>query len=205
MSRYRLILPKPWQRIGLGEEAEDRIAAIVEEALTRAPEEIPPDKLGPLRTNLEHRLMQVVLKARENGGIDLYLPTDTWHGFLNGSSFLVSEIAPAVQVPSELTAETYHPAIMAELISSGAEQVTTRGGVWLRRHKVQEAGKNPEVDVPVVGVDYLAPTPDEPGNWTLVSFTTAGDGTVDGRLTGLMVDLFDAIMGTWHWNHLAPS
>jgi hypothetical protein len=72
--------------------------------------------------------------------------------------------------------------------------------VWLRREKVQAPGKDPEADVPIVGIDYLAATPGKPGSWILVSFTTAGDGTPDGEITRLMVDLFDAIMGTWHWN-----
>lgn len=49
-------------------------------------------------------------------------------------------------------------------------------------------------------VEYLTAVPDDPRRWVLVTFTTAGDGDVDSEATGLVVELFDAIMSTWRWD-----
>lgn len=202
ITSYRVVLPKPWVRIPVQTGTEDRVREITDEAVTRLPKEMPPDQVGPWRREVERRLVKDIRQAREYGGIDFYLPTDTWHGFLVGASFVVSEITPPGVLPDD--PDEAIAALLAELATSqkGSEPVSIDGVVWVRSERVVQPDEKTlaeGMDVPTRRVDYLTAVPDEPRRWVLVGFSAAGDGDPDSELTHLVVELFDAMMSTWRW------
>ncbi len=204
MSRvrsYRLVLPRPWLRIPVREGTEERVRLIVEQAAHRLPKGAPPDQVGPWKREVERRLVADIRKAREYGGIDFYVPVESWHGFLLGASFVVSEVTPPGQLPDDPDAAV--GSVFAELVagSTGARPVDIDDTAWVRNETVVEPDleRAPGVDVPTRRITYTTAVPDEPSRWILTAFSCVGDGDPDSELTLLSVELFDAIMGTWRW------
>lgn len=202
VTSYRVVLPEPWVRIPVGAGLEHRVHQIAEQAMRRLPKEVPPDQAGPLRRQVEQRVITDIRRSREFGGIDFYLPSDSWHGFLVGASFVVSEITPpglAAEDPDRAAG-----AVLAQLAGSrgGTEAVDIGDTVWARTEQVVQPDANSAregVDVPTRRVDYLTAVPGDEQRWVLVGFSCAGDGNPDSELTLLITELFDAIMSTWRW------
>ena len=161
------------------------------------PKELPPDQVGPLKRQLEERMVRDLLRAEEYGGLDCYFPVQQVHGFHLGTSFVVSQISP----PGGGDADALVGGVLAELVAGGAGTVSIDDTLWARSEVVVEPDleKAPDVDVPTRRVTYTAALPDDPRRWMVVSFSCVGDGTPDGELTLLTVELFDAIMSTWRW------
>lgn len=202
MHAYELVIPPPWTQVGLRRPAgaSARVMEFVDKAIDQLPREVPPDQVGPLRRSLEHKVSTAVAQARESGGIDLFLPTESWHGFHNGSSFIVAQVAPVATPPAEVSADNYAALVMADLLTQPETRtVHTANAVWVRTERVHPAGTVSDVDTPTVSVDYLTPLPDTPGSWIGVMFSTIGDGNPTSEPTRLSVELFDAIMSTWIW------
>jgi hypothetical protein len=196
-TSYRLVLPVPWERIRLDGSIRARVREIVDQSVARLPKEIPPDQVAPARRRLEGELHDHLLEARSNGGIDYYLPTELMHGQQLNASFVVSAVIPDVTAEAHLV-----PRVMASLLQAAdAEAVTVGDTTWTRRERVlrRRAGGLAGEQVDLRKVEYLTAVPDDPRRWVLVTFTTAGDGDVDSGATGLVVELFDAIMSTWRW------
>lgn len=202
-TQYRLVLPEPWERIPLAGDTAGQVRAIIDRRVARLPKEVPPDQVGPVRRRLEDELGRHLADARENGGVDFYLPTDLVHGIPLNASFVVSAMLPDTSAESGLA-----PRVLASLLSEeGAEPVEAGGSTWVRRERRLQRPADTFVDaeVAVRKVEYLTPVPDDELRWILVTFTTVGDGDPDGDLTGLVVELFDAIMSTWRWVPPEPS
>jgi hypothetical protein len=202
VTSYRVVLPKPWVRIPVGAGLEERVHEIAEEAMRRLPKEVPPDQAGPMRREVERRVIAAVRRSREYGGIDFYLPTDSWHGFLVGASFVVSDVTPPGLAPED--PDLAVGAVLALLASSrsGTEVLDIGDTVWGRTEQVvqpDESSKREGVDVPTRRVDYLTAVPGDERRWILVGFSCVGDGNPDSELTLLTTELFDAIMSTWRW------
>jgi hypothetical protein len=200
---YRVVLPKPWIRIPVGQGTQERVRRLVEETTREVPKEMPPDQVGPMRRELEHRLINDIMRSREYGGVDFYLPAGPQHGLLIGASFVVSQIRPPGQLPEELDPDQAVGSVLAELLSQSASATAEMiaGQAWVRSRKVlaPDPDRAPGVDVPMVAVSYTTALPDDPAKWVLVEFSGTGDGDPDSESTALIVDLFDAIMSTWRW------
>jgi len=203
MSRivsYRLALPDQWASVPVGSGTRAPVRELVETLITEAPKEMPPDQFGPLKRQFEERLVRDVLRSVEYGGLDVYFPVQPVHGFHLGTSFVVSQINPpgagSSDDPDQLVG-----GVLAELVAAGARTVSIDDTVWVRSEGVvpPDPEKAPDVDVPTRRVTYTAALPDDPSRWMLVSFSCVGDGTPDGELTLLTVELFDAMMSTWRW------
>ena len=200
---YRLVLPRPWTRLPVGRGLEERARDLVEEAAARLPKDAPPDQVGPWKREMQRRIVTDVRRAREYGGIDLYLPTDTMDGFLMGASFVVSEITPPGLPPDD--PEAAIGGVLAELAASqdGARPISVADTVWVRTEKVvaPDPAQAPELDVPTRRVTYATAVPGDPRRWLTVAFSCVGDGDPDGEASIVSVELFDAIMSTWRWIH----
>ncbi|MCL2781091.1 MAG: hypothetical protein FWD74_06315 [Actinomycetia bacterium] len=195
---YSIFLPRPWIRVPVREDTDRELDKLVAASLDKLPPQIGPDQKRQLQIKLANKLGSALADARARGAVDLYLPTEPWHGVLTGASFIVAEIEPPIQPPAEITSENYAPLVMAELLDDpDARTVETAAGIWVRTEGVEPAGG--EVDVPTAVVTYLMPIPGAAGCWVTVSFSTFGDGKPDSELTRLIVELFDAIMTTWEW------
>ncbi|MGI9156300.1 MAG: hypothetical protein ACR2FG_06640 [Marmoricola sp.] len=203
ITSYRVVLPKPWIRVPVQGGTEERVHTIVEEAAQRLPKDSPPDQVGPWKRELERRMVADIRSAREYGGVDFYLPVEDWHGFLVGASFVVSEITPPGMLPEDPDAAV--GGAFAELVAgaAGAAPVSIDDTVWVRTETVvaPDQQRVAELDAPTRRVSYVTAVPDDPGRWVLSAFSCAGDGDPDSELTRMIVELFDAIMGTWRWIH----
>jgi hypothetical protein len=202
IQSYRVVLPPPWVRVPLGPEARDRVHDIVEQAAAQAPKEMPPDQLGPLKRELERRMLAQLAAAAERGGLDHYFPLGPMHGIHLGASFFVAAVTPPGG-SAELTPDALAGGVLTELVAStpGATAVEIARTVWVRTEGVvaPDPDRTDGVDMPARRVTYLTAVPDDPQQWILVSFSTMGDGDPDSEHTLLTVELFDAIMSTWRW------
>jgi hypothetical protein len=201
ITSYRVVLPHPWVRIPVLSGTEERVREIVDRAAERLPKDAPPDQVGPWKRELERRLVSDVRSAGDHGGVDFYVPAGRWQGFLVAASFVVSEITPPGMLPDDPDAAV--SGVYAELIagSAGATPVSIDDTVWVRSEHVvaPDPERAKELDVPTRRVSYVTAVPDDPRRWVLSAFSCAGDGDPDSELTHLIVELFDAIMGTWRW------
>lgn len=196
-SSYSLVLPAPWARIKLDASMRSTVTDIVGRSAARIPKEVPPDQVAPARRRLEEELHQLLVEARNNGGIDYYLPTELMHGQQLNASFVVSAVIPDATAEADLV-----PRVMASLLQAEDTQAIAVGDTtWTRRERVlrRPPGGLADDQVDLRKVEYLTAVPDDPRRWVLVTFTTAGDGDVHSEATGLIVELFDAIMSTWRW------
>jgi hypothetical protein len=58
-----------------------------------------------------------------------------------------------------------------------------------------------QATLPTRRVDYVLPVADHPGRWISINFSTPGDGDIDSEFTGVLVELFDAVVGTFKWSY----
>lgn len=200
---YRLVLPRPWVRVPVGQGTESRVRRLVEAQARAFPKEVSPDEVGPWKRNMERQLVTKIKSSAEYGGIDFYLPADAMGGILVGASFVVSGISPLVRLPNDTPGDAAVGAVLAELIGAqpNSRLVSVGGQAWVRTQAVLEPdeAKAPGVDVPMVAVSYVTALPDDPQKWVLVEFSGTGDGDPRSDATVLIVELFDAIMTTWRW------
>lgn len=201
IASYRIALPPPWRRIPLDGQAETMIQEIVDDVADRhTPKEVPPDQVGPKKRELVREMMSQVKQARDNGGVDLYIPLAEIHGYAVQASFVVSRVVP----DANMTVDEV-PQVMASLLRDPSTRpVSVAGTVWVRRERaVPKAGED---TVDSIRVEYVTALPGEPRQWILAAFSCAGQPIVGPEGEGnLLVDLFDAIMTTWRWQYDAVS
>ncbi|MGL5810517.1 MAG: hypothetical protein ACRCYQ_11280 [Nocardioides sp.] len=195
MSGYSIVLPPPWQRIMLRQDRRQQVARALDHAMGRAPSQIPPDQLAPVRRRLERELAHQLDEAAGRGGVDFYYPAGELHGVALNASFVVCSVRPPAPAHDGLTTPT-----LAELIRHGAEAVTVADTVWVRSERLDESdGRDVAAGLRSRRVEYLTAVPDDERRWVVVSCSVIGDGDPDSLPTGLVVELFDAIMSTWRW------
>ena len=201
ITSYRVVLPQPWVRIPVQGDTAGRVRQLVDEAAKRLPKDAPPDQVGPWKREIERKMVTDIRKAAEYGGVDFYVPVETWHGFLVAASFVVSEIRPPGQTPDD--AEAGVGGVLAQLVvgSHGAKPISIDDTVWVRTEQTvaPDLEREPDIDTPTRRVSYVTAMPDDPSRWVLSAFSCAGDGDPDSEVTRVTVELFDAIMGTWRW------
>ncbi|MXM63311.1 hypothetical protein GR925_07585 [Streptomyces sp. HUCO-GS316] len=168
--RYELILPPGWVRIPLRQGTKEALEKILFSHMGQVPEGIPRDDAMRFRLDMRRQLEKQARAARRNGGLDLYLPV-----LPRGEIFLMASFgAPALR-------RAYGSTLDEEKPSSAPEAV-------------QQAA------LPTQRVDYVIPVPHDPGRWISINFSTPGDGDIDSEFTGVLVELFDAAVGTFRWS-----
>ncbi|WP_282704216.1 hypothetical protein [Streptomyces sp. CC219B] len=190
-TSYSLVLPPGWRQIPLRHGTESALKRILDQAF----ENLPRDEVFTYRRGLEGNLWQRVREARKADGLDLYLPVELMHGISVPASILVSE----TRMPS---AEDVDPAELALFMASsgdGREVVDLDGAAAVRAERTEQADPDRGVQFPSRRVDYQVPVPGQPSRWLTVAFSTVGAEDVDGELSLLLVDLFDAVMTTFRW------
>lgn len=188
---YAIVLPPGWFRIPLREGTERAVEAAVEAGLTP---DVPRDSTAALRAEVRRQLREAAADAARVGGIDLYLPVRRMHDVSVAASFVVSEVADAAAGEA--------PGAIAEVFGADAEDVVVDGFRGVRHDDVvaPDPLMSELVQVPSRRVTYVVPAPPPDPRWLVVSFSTIGDGADPrGDLAEVLVDLFDAIMGTFRW------
>lgn len=192
---YRLILPPGWARIPLHDDPH----AAIDRILDMSFQDLPRDEVWQVRRDLRKQLLEQVDKARDNEGVDLYLPVERVHGVTIPASFVVAVLPfSSTETPS---AEDVLALWIAE--AADAAPVDIDGSLAARAERVEVgvAGAEDGSQFPSRRVDYLIrfPLPDDV--WLTISFSTIGDGRPDSEFTTMMVQLFDAVVGTFRWTN----
>jgi hypothetical protein len=194
---YRLVLPPGWCRIPLRHGTN----AAIRELLDAKFRHLPRDTVAPYRAEIERRLKQRVAQARPAGGVDMYFPVEITEIGPLPASFVVSEIR--LDLPSN-TSNADPSLVVASLTADaldepGARIVDIDGASGVRTEEL--VGAKPDAEFPYAsrGVKYVLPMPGVSGRWLLVMFATPGAADPAGKLADLLVELFDAIMGTFRW------
>lgn len=192
---YQLVLPPGWIRIPLREDPEPIVDAILDRSFSN----LPADRFGPLRAELAKRILAQIALARDNEGIDLYVPVERMHGQTIAASFVVGLMSfHSAEVPEAEDVLAHYAAQ-----SDGAELMDLGGAAAVRTERVVAADPAAGPDaVESVGsrrVDYVTAIPETRDAFLSVSFSTPGDGTPDGEVAQVLVELFDAVMSTFRW------
>ncbi|HET6561429.1 MAG TPA: hypothetical protein VFG72_06110 [Marmoricola sp.] len=194
MSGYSILLPPPWHRVHLGASRGRDVRRAMDRATARAPKEIPPDQRATIRRRLEAELVRQLDAVEERGGRDFYFPAHDLDGVGLNASFVVSAVVPGARAEAGAVG-----GVLATLVGQGGEPVSVDDTVWVRTESVVEGDGDAQAALRARQVDYLAAVPGDERRWVLVTCTVLGDGDPDSLPTGLVVELFDAIMSTWRW------
>ncbi|MFC6062185.1 hypothetical protein [Streptomyces ochraceiscleroticus] len=196
---YTLIIPPGWARIPLREGTKEALEQIFFTHLDKVPDGVARDDAMRLRLELRRQLEKKARAARRNGGLDLYLPVSPRKGTVVAASFIVSELpiggagqAQAKHVLKRLAANSAGPGVTTRELS---------GSTAVRREDRVAAEPGRELDVDTRRVEYVMPVAGNSGNWLSISFSTPGDGNLDSDFTDVLIELFDAVVGTFKWRY----
>jgi hypothetical protein len=189
---YRVVLPPGWARIPLRDDPARAVDAILDESFRG----LPMDSYGPMRKELRRQWLAQVEAARDNEGVDLYLPVERVHGQTIAASFVVSVVSfDSVESPRP---EDVLVSVAAD--TDGTSLTEVDGAPAIRTETVVPAAEGgDESQVGSRRVSYLVSIPDSGDRWMAVSFSTLGDGDPEGQVARLLVDLFDAVVSTLRW------
>ncbi|WHM31466.1 hypothetical protein OH540_15965 [Streptomyces sp. BPPL-273] len=192
---YTLIIPPGWTKIPLREGTGEAIKEICDDAARRIAHEVPKDKLTEARLEIHRRLSQVVRDAQRRDGLDLYIPVEPLHGRIAPASFIVAKVA--VPLKGDVSRQDVMTRLVADFDFTEPAQVHETVGV--RGERIVPALPEKEIEFPSRHVDYVLPIPNSEGDWIVVSFSTLGDGDLEGVFSTLLVELFDSLMTTFRW------
>ena len=117
------------------------------------------------------------------------------------ASFVVCSVIPDARTEGDAVG-----AVLAELAGLGGVPVTVHDAVWVRSESVVAVdGGEGRPGVRARKVDYVTAVPGDERRWVVVTCTVLADGDPDGLPSGLVVQLFDAIMSTWRWSGRADK
>ncbi|WP_326795816.1 hypothetical protein OG946_10205 [Streptomyces sp. NBC_01808] len=190
---YTLVLPPNWSRIPLRDGTDEAIMRIVDEAVADLPDDMPRDRIPPVRLELVRRLRKAAADARKSGGLDLYLPVEQMHGVTVAASFVVSEITLATGADPSL--------ILARLLADAekSQPAAVDGSVGYRNERVARGSGDEGGEYASRRVDYVLAVPEDDTRWVTVGFSTLADGDPKGQFADVLVELFDALMTTFRW------
>jgi hypothetical protein len=192
---YTLVLPPGWRQVPVRSGSRQAISKIVKDAFRVPPKNVSRDKLTPYRIALERRLTAAVDQARRCGGTEVYLPVEPVHGTILAASFVVSEGyagADGLYDPSMIT-----PSAVATDAKSAL--VTLDGARAVRRETVALPDPRSGAEHGSRRVDYLVQVPGGDGHWLIFAFSALGAGDPGDEFSGILVELFDAIISTFRW------
>jgi hypothetical protein len=198
VTGYTVVLPPGWCRVPVRQGSAKAIRAAVDEAIRSVPGNVPRDRVAPYRVELEGRLRAMVATARSRGGIDMYLPAAPMHGLPVAASFIVAEGTVGAPGPDH---DPVHLVTYLATEEAGSAPVTVDGAPAVRREHTALPEQAAEVDAGTRRVDYIIPMPGGQGRWLIAAFSTMGGGDPGDELSGVLVQLFDAIMSTFRWSY----
>ncbi|SEO37514.1 hypothetical protein [Actinacidiphila rubida] len=193
---YRLVVPREWRKIPVQRGTDQAVKALLDEAFARHGR----DQVAQYRRELEGRLRGMIAQARQNAGVDLYLPFGRAEHNLP-ASFLISYAEfgkPEAPDPRTVLAE-----VLAQ--SPGGESLELDGTPAVRTERLYAADPARDVPYPSRRVEYVLPVPGTADSWLVASFSTFGAGDPDDPTARLLCALFDAIMSTFRWHPARPE
>ncbi|MCW1095736.1 hypothetical protein OJ963_17655 [Streptomyces sp. RS2] len=197
---FNLVPPPGWDVIPLRTGTKEAMDHIVRKAVAQLPAGFPKDDIPKARLKLTQEMKKVVRRARAKGGMTLYLPTERLHGVALPVSIVASE---PIDVP-RVRPSSGPEAILAALasVTPGAETRTLDDTAALRSERELPADAAQGVDVAHRRVEYFVPVPDSsPDQYLAFSFSALIAPGSDPAFYDILVELFDAVMGTFRWSY----
>lgn len=199
MTAYDIVQIPGWENLPLqaadAAELDRRLDELAHDAV---PDDVPRDSATPFRGELRKHLGRLVDRARSAGAGMLCLPTQRMGDLAMPASYTVSEWRDP-----EAGTVTPDEVIASLTADSGAAVATIDidGQPALREEDIERPAPEADVLATHAGrrVTYTIAAPDTVGAWLVFSFVTIGDGHADGPLADVLVELFDAHMGTLRW------
>ena len=200
-SGYRLVLPPGWVQVPVRDSGPGTAHEVISAAFRKPPEGIPRDAFTSARIELERRLEKMIRKAKQEGGLELFLACGQAYANPVPASFLIAE--------GSLGRATDDPLAVVTAIAEGAaagggkpgELRALDGAPASRVERV--AASRGDDDRPSLRVEYTVPVPrpasGDTGRWMVITFSTLGDGDPSGEYAATLAGLFDAIMSTLRW------
>ncbi|MFF9677608.1 MULTISPECIES: hypothetical protein [Streptomyces] len=195
---FNLVPPPGWDVIPLRTGTREAMDRIVRKAVAQLPPGFPKDDIPKARLKLTQEVKKVVRRARAKGGMTLYLPTERLHGVVLPVSIVASE---PIEIP-QVRPSSGPAAVLAALasVTPGAETRELDGVAALRSERDIPANGDKGVDVAHRRVEYFVPVPDStPDRYLTFSFSALIAPGSDLAFYDTLVELFDAVMGTFRW------
>ncbi|MFF5494619.1 hypothetical protein [Streptomyces aquilus] len=199
-SGFNLVPPPGWDVIPLRTGTREAMDRIVRKAVAQLPVGFPKDDIPKARLKLTQEMKKVVRRAGAKGGMTLYLPTERLHGIALPVSFVASE---PIEIP-RVRPGSGPEAVLAALASEipGAETRDLDDTAALRSEREVPADPEQGVDVAHRQVEYFVPVPDStPDRYLTFSFSALIAPGSDPAFHDTLVELFDAVMGTFRWSY----
>ena len=189
---YRLLVPREWQKIPVQRGTDRAIAGVLDQAFAR----FGRDQVAQYRRELEQRLKSAIAKARDNGGVDVYLPVGNRERNLPATFMVSFAEFGSVTAPDAAL-------VLDEVLTSSPNgaPVVLDGARGLRAERVYDPDPERGVDQASRRVEYIVPVPGSADSWLVSSFSTFGDGNPEDDTAMLLCSLFDAIMSTFRWKY----
>ena len=200
-SGYRLVLPPGWVQVPVRDSGPGTAHEVISAAFRKPPEGIPRDAFTSARIELERRLEKMIRKAKQEGGVELFLACGQAYANPVPASFLIAE--------GSLGSATDDPLAVVTAIAEGAAadggkpgELRALDGAPASRVERAAAPRGDD-DRPSLRVEYTVPVPRPASGstqrWMVITFSTLGDGDPCGEYAATLTDLFDAIMSTLRW------
>jgi hypothetical protein len=200
-SGYRLVLPPGWAQVPVRDSGPGTAHEVISAAFRKPPEGIPRDAFASARIELERRLEKMIRKAKQEGGLELFLACGQAYANPVPASFLIAE--------GSLGRPTDDPLAVVTAIAEGAAadggkpgELRALDGAPASRVERVAAARGDD-DRPSLRVEYTVPVPRPAsggtGQWMVITFSTLGDGDPSGEYAATLACLFDAIMSTLRW------
>lgn len=197
---FNLVPPPGWDVIPLHSGTREAMDRIVRKAVAQLPVGFPKDDIPKARLKLTQEMKKVVRRARAKGGMTLYLPAERLHGIALPVSIVASE---PIEIP-RVRPESGPEAVLAALASEtpGAEIRELDDTAALRSEREVPADPEQGVEVAHRRVEYLVPIPDStPDKYLTFSYSVLIAPGPDPAFYDTLVELFDAVMGTFRWTY----
>lgn len=196
-SGYRLVLPPGWVQVPVRDSGPGTAHEVISTAFGKPPEGIPRDAFTSARIELERHLDKMIRKAKNEGGLELFLACGQVYANPVPASFLIAE--------GSLGRATNDPLAVVTAIAGGAAgdggragRLTALDGAPAARVERVAAARGGD-DRPSLRVEYTVPVPGGADRWMVITFSTLGDGDPCGEYAAALAALFDAIMSTLRW------
>lgn len=111
-SGYRLVLPPGWVQVPVRDATPGTAREVVVAAFRKPPEGIPRDAFTGAKIELERRLEKMIRKAKNEGGLELFLACGQAYANPVPASFLIAE--------GSLGSSTDDPLAVVTAIAEGA-------------------------------------------------------------------------------------
>jgi hypothetical protein len=195
---YRLVLPPGWIQVPVRDARPDTVHKVVSAAFRNPPEGIPRDSFTGARVELERRLGSVIRKARNNGGLELFLACGNAYANPVPASFLVAEGSLGASSGDD-------PLAVVTALAEGAVRDGGKPGRLMALDGTPASrieritGPDSDAEHPSLRVEYTVAVPGGKDQWMVITFSTLGDGDPAGEYARLLAELFDAILSTLRW------